>query len=65
MVIGKGQNRRCKLMGDKFENVADKELRAGRREQFLYRAWVYGAALALLVLILFSKVIILGEVASN
>jgi hypothetical protein len=52
-------------MGDKLENVADKELRACRREQFLYRAWVYGAALALLVLILFSKVIILSEVASN
>jgi len=65
MVIGKGQNRRYKPMGDEFEKAAGKELRACRREQFLYRAWVYGAALALLVLILFSKVIILSEVASN
>lgn len=52
-------------MGDGFEKTVEKELRVSRWEQFRDRAWVYGAAIGLLVLILFSKIIILNGVVSD
>ena len=52
-------------MGDDFKKGFDRELRGVRWDQFLDRAWVYGAALGLVVLILFSKIIILSEVVPD
>ena len=52
-------------MGEEYENGVDEELRANRWEQLWDRAWVYGAALGLVVLILFSKIIILSEVVPD
>ena len=52
-------------MGDDFKKGLNRELRASRWEQFLDRVWVYAAALALVVLILCSKIIILSEVVPD
>lgn len=45
-------------MGEDVKKGAHKELWEWKWDRFWDRTWVYGAALGLLVLILFSKVII-------